>query len=102
LKNPYEARTNDENDEEGEASSDDDEYSNSESDNSGDSSSDDSRGSGDNDSNDINSEKSSSEDYDSQDNGNDRGDTLVMERMKMWDLSIKTILTMMWTIIMET
>ena len=67
LKNPYEARTDDESDEGGEALSDDDKGSGSEDDNSGDSINDDSGDSdgGDNKSNDSDSEKSSREDYDS-------------------------------------
>ena len=101
LKNPYEVRTDDENDEGGEAPSDDGEGSNSKSDNSSDNNSSDSGDSGDNKSNDINNEKSSSEDYNSQDSGNDRGEPLVIEKMKMWDLSMKTILTMMWTTMTE-
>jgi len=72
LKNPYETRTNDENNEGQKAPSDDDEDSDSENDNSGDSNSDNSGDSGDNNNNDNDSEKSSSEDYDSQDSGNDR------------------------------
>ena len=65
LKNPYETRTDDKNDEGGEAPSDDGEGSNSKSDNSGGNSSSDSGDSGDNKRNDIDSEKSSSEDYNS-------------------------------------
>jgi len=76
LKNPYEARTNDENEDRREAPSDDGESSNSKSDNSGDNSSSDNGDSGDNTSNDSDSGKSSSEDYDSQDSGNDRGEPL--------------------------
>ena len=77
LKNPYEARTDDENDEGGEAPSD-DEGSDSEDDNSGDNNSDDSEDSdgGDNSSDDSDSEGSNSEDYDSQDSGNDSGEPL--------------------------
>ena len=85
----------------GEAPSDDDEGSDSENANNGNNNSDDCGDSGDNKSNDINSEKSSSEDYNSQDSGNDKGEPLVIEKMKMWDLSMKTILTMMWTTMME-
>ncbi|KAL0010891.1 hypothetical protein SO802_005999 [Lithocarpus litseifolius] len=70
LKSPYEARTDDKNDEGGGAPSDDDEGTSSEDDNSGDSNSDDSEDSddGDNSSDESDSEGSKSEDYDSRDN----------------------------------
>ena len=76
MKNPYEARMDDENDEEGDAPSDDDEGSGSEDDNNGDNNSDDSGNSDsrDNSSNHSDSKRSSSEDYDSQDSGNDKGE----------------------------
>ncbi|KAL0015404.1 hypothetical protein SO802_002473 [Lithocarpus litseifolius] len=70
LKNPYEARTNDENDEGGEAPCDDDEGSGSGDDNSGENNSNDR----DHSSDDSDSERSNSEDFDSQDSGNDRGE----------------------------
>ncbi|KAK9988719.1 hypothetical protein SO802_028958 [Lithocarpus litseifolius] len=69
LKNPYEARTNDEDEEGGEAPSNDDEGSNSKSDSSSDSSSS-NNGDSKDDSN-SDSESKNSEDYDSQYNGND-------------------------------
>ena len=62
LKSPYETRTNNENEEGGEAPSDDDEGSDSKSDNSGNSSSSDSGDSGDNNSNDSDSKKNCNED----------------------------------------
>ena len=65
LKSPYEARTNDEDEEGGEAPSDDDEGSDSKSDSSSDSSSSDSGDSEDNNNNDSDSDSNSSEDYDS-------------------------------------
>ncbi|KAK9997922.1 hypothetical protein SO802_017525 [Lithocarpus litseifolius] len=84
LKDPYEARIDNKDDEEGEAPSDDDEGSDKEDSNSDDSEdsdgkdndSDDSEHSdgGDNDSEDNDSEGSDSGDYGSQDNGNDRGE----------------------------
>ena len=76
MKNPYEVRTDNENDEGGEVPSDDDEGSGSEDDNSGDNNSDDSGDSygGNNTSNHSDSEGSSSENYDSQDSGNNKGE----------------------------
>ena len=76
LKSPYEARTDDEDEEKGEAPSDDDEGSDNESDNSSDNSSNDSQDSGDNNNSDSDSDSdnSSSEDYDSQYGGNDKGE----------------------------
>ena len=104
LKNPYEARTDDENNEGGEAPSDDDEGSGSKDDNSGDSNSDDGGDSDgrDNSNGDSDSERSNSEDYDSQDNGMIGVNPLVIERTKMREPSMKTILMTMWTNMMET
>ena len=78
LKNPYEARTDDANDEGGEAFSDDDKGSGSEDDNSGDNDingSEDSDGR-DNSSDDSDSEGSNSKDYNSQNSSTDRGEPL--------------------------
>ena len=76
LKNPYEARTDDENDEGGEAPSDDNEGIDSKDDNSSGNNSDDSEDSnyGDNSGDDNDNEGSNSEDYDSRDSGNDSGE----------------------------
>ena len=76
LKNPYEARTDDESDEGREVPSDDNEGSGGKDDNSGNRISDDNGDSddGNDKSNDSDSEKSSNEDYDSQDNDNDKGE----------------------------
>ena len=73
LKNPYEARMDDKNDEGGEAPSDDDEGTGREDDNSGDSNNDDSEDNdgGDHSNDDNDSEGSSSEDYNNRDSGND-------------------------------
>ena len=101
LKNPYEVRTDDENEEGGEAPSDDDEGSNSESNNNGDSNSSDSGDNGDNNSNDSDSEKSSSEDYDNQDSGNDRGELPSDREDEDRGSFVKTRLMMMWITMME-
>ena len=90
MKNPYEARTVDENDEGGEASGDDDEGNGSEDDNNGDSDSDDSEDSddGDNSSDDSDSEGSNSEDYVAEIAVMIGANPLVIERMKIREPSM--------------
>ena len=90
LKNPYEARTDDANDEGGEAFSDDDKGSGSEDDNSGDndiSGSEDSDGR-DNSSDDSDSEGSNSEDYVAEIAVMIGANPLVIERMKIREPSM--------------